>query len=75
MPVQAKVDGDQTGIVQTQRESIFLRGGFPRYAAAQSLAVDVIALFELVLQDDQLGARQKRHYRWVKTEIYAPPKR
>lgn len=79
VPVQAKVGSDQIGIVQTQQDVSFCAERFPaltcRPVAAQSLADDVIALFELVLQDDQLRVRQERHYRWVKTDVYAPPRR
>ena len=78
VPFQAKVGNDQIGIVQTQQDVSFCAQRFAALTclpvAAQSLADDVIALFELVLQDDQLRVRQERHYRWVKTEIYAPPR-
>ena len=79
MPVQATVGSDQIGTVQTQQDVNFCAERFPaltcRAVAAQSLADDVIALFEMVLQNDQLRARQARHYRWVKTDTYAPPRR
>ncbi len=64
---------------KNQQDVSFCAERFPaltcRPVAAQSLANDVIALFERVLQDEQLRVRQERHYRWVKTNVYAPPRR
>ena len=78
VPVQAKVGNDQIGIVQTQQDVRFCTERFPdlqcRPVAAQALAGDVIALFELVLQADELRVRQERHYRLVSTQPYSPAK-
>ena len=76
VPVQAKVGSDQIGIVQTQQDVAFCAERFPdlscRPVAAQALRDDVMALFELVLQDGQLRVRQERHYRLVDALPYVP---
>ena len=76
VPVQAKVGNDQIGIVQTQQDVGFCAERFPdlkcRPVAAQALPGDVIALFELVLQEGELRVKQERHYRLAATEAYVP---
>ena len=76
VPVQAKVGSDQIGIVQTQQDVGFCAERFPdlrcRPVAAQAMADEVIALFELVLQDNELRVKQERHYRLVEAAPYKP---
>lgn len=76
VPVQAKVGSDQIGIVQTQQDVGFCAERFPdlhcRPVAAQAMADQVIALFELVLQDNELRVKQERHYRLVEALPYLP---
>ena len=43
-----------------------------RPVAAQAMAGDVIALFELVLQVNELRVKQARHYRLVSALPYRP---
>ena len=63
IPVQAKGGKDQIGIVQ------FVEDKFPgmrcRAIAAQFMENEVIALFELTLQDDEIKVVEERHYRLV----------
>ena len=74
VPVQAKVGRDQISIVQTQQDVGFCAQRFPdlrcRPVAAQALDGEVIALFELVLQDGELRVKQERHYRLVEAQVY-----
>jgi hypothetical protein len=69
IPVQAKGGKDQIGIVQTTQDIRFVEEKFPdmrcRAIAAQFLDDNVIALFELTLQDDEIKVVEERHYRLV----------
>lgn len=69
IPVQAKGGSDQIGIVQTSQDIRFVEEKFPamrcRAIAAQFMADDIIALFELTLQDDDIKVVEERHYRLV----------
>ncbi|MBT9487868.1 MAG: endonuclease [Rubrivivax sp.] len=70
VPVQAKTGSDQIGIVQAQQDLRLCQERFPallcRPVAAQFLNAGGIALFELVLQQDQLRVKQERHYQLVR---------
>ncbi len=74
VPVQAKAGNDQIGIVQTRQDVQFCAERFPdlkcRPVAAQFLHGGALALFELVLQADELKIKQERHYQLVDTEPY-----
>ena len=69
IPVQAKGGKDQIGIVQTTQDIRFVEQKFPgmrcRAIAAQFMADELIALFELTLQDDEIKVVVERHYRLV----------
>jgi hypothetical protein len=69
IPVQAKGGKDQIGIVQTTQDIRFVEQKFPlmrcRAIAAQFMKDNVIALFELTLQDNQIKVVEERHYRTI----------
>ncbi|WP_424814529.1 hypothetical protein [Roseococcus sp. YIM B11640] len=73
IPVQAKVKKDQIGVVQISQDLSFAEWRFPklrcRPVAAQFMAGNVVALFELALiEDDQaieVKVVEERHYRLV----------
>ena len=69
IPVQAKGGKDQIGIVQTAQDIRFaeqkFRGMRCRAIAAQFMADDTVALFELTLKDDEIKVVEERHYRLV----------
>lgn len=69
IPVQAKGGKDQIGVVQTTQDIRFAESKFPgmrcRPIAAQFMADNVVALFELALEGDDLKVREERHYRLV----------
>lgn len=69
IPVQAKGGKDQIGIVQTTQDIRFVEQKFPgmkcRAIAAQFMADEIVALFELTLQDDDIKVVDERHYRLV----------
>lgn len=69
IPVQAKGGNDQIGIVQTTQDIRWVEQKFPdlscRAIAAQFMADDVVALFELTLQDDEVRVVDEKHYKLV----------
>ncbi len=69
IPVQVKGGKDQIGIVQTTQDLRFAEQRFPgmmvRAVAAQFMKDQVIALFELTLQNDEVRVAEERHYRLV----------
>ena len=69
IPVQAKGGKDQIGIVQTSQDIRFVEEKFPgmrcRAIAAQFMDTQIVALFELTLQDDEIKVVEERHYRLV----------
>lgn len=69
IPVQAKGGKDQIGLVQTAQDIRFVDEKFPgmrcRAIAAQFMSGEVIALFELVLEGDEIKVAEERHYRLV----------
>ncbi len=69
IPVQAKGGKDQIGIVQTRQDIRFVEEKFPgmrcRAIAAQFMDAQVVALFELALQNDEIKVVEERHYRLV----------
>lgn len=66
IPVQAKGGRDQIGIVQTTQDIRFVEQKFPgvrcRAISAQFMEGGVVALFELILQDDEIRVADERHY-------------
>jgi len=69
IPVQAKGGSDQIGIVQISQDIRFVEDKFPgmrcRAIAAQFMDDNIIALFELTLQNDEIKVVEERHYRLV----------
>ena len=76
IPVQAKGEKDQIGIVQTTQDIRFAEQKFPgmrcRAIAAQFLDNDVVALFELTLQASEIKVVEERHYRLVPADRLDP---
>jgi len=74
IPVQAKGGNDQIGVVQTAQDIKFAEKKFPgmlcRAIAAQFMGENVVALFELTLEDDQVKIVDEKHYKLIsKDEI------
>lgn len=69
IPVQAKGGKDQIGIVQTSQDIRFVSEKFPgircRAISAQFMEDQVVALFELTLQDNEIKVVEERHYKLV----------
>ncbi len=69
IPVQAKGGKDQIGIVQTTQDIRFVEEKFPgmrcRAVSAQFMHDDIVAMFELTLQDDDIKVVEERHYKLV----------
>ena len=69
IPVQAKGGSDQLGAVQTEQDLDCCKEKFPnlvcRSVSAQFLSDDLIALFELTLEDDMVKVVEEKHYRLV----------
>ncbi|WP_415909129.1 endonuclease [Oleiharenicola sp. Vm1] len=69
IPVQAKGGNDKLGAVQTEQDIAFCRDKFPelicRPISAQFMADDLIALFELTIEDDEIKIVDEVHYRLV----------
>lgn len=69
IPVQAKGGKDQIGIVQIAQDIRFVREKFPdmrcRAIAAQFMENEIVALFELTLQDGEIRVVDEKHYRLV----------
>ena len=69
IPVQAKGGKDQIGIVQTTQDIRFVEERFPgmrcRAIAAQFMDDNIVALFELTLQEDDIKVVEERHYKLV----------
>lgn len=69
MPVQAKGGTDQLGVIQTEQDILCCAAKFPslicRAISTQFMANDVIALFELTVEDDEIRVVEERHYRLV----------
>lgn len=69
IPVQAKGGKDQIGIVQTTQDIRYVEQKFPgmrcRAIAAQFMSEQVVVLFELTLQGDEVKVVDERHYRLV----------
>ena len=69
IPVQAKGKKDHIGIVQSTQDIRFAEQKYPgmrcRAIAAQFLEHEVVALFELTKQHDEVKVVEERHYRLV----------
>lgn len=76
IPVQAKGGKDQIGIVQTTQDIRFVEEKFPgmrcRAVSAQFMDDDIVAMFELTLQDDDIKVVEERHYKLVPAKKLNP---
>ncbi len=76
LPVQAKGAKDRIGIVQIEQDIAVCSEKFPglicRSIAAQSMANQMIALFELDQSDDGIKVSAEKHYRLVRSEELSP---
>lgn len=72
VPVQAKVNSDRHGVVQTTQDIKFCRAKFPtlccRAISVQSMSDDRIAMFELALHDGEIQIVEEKHYQLVATK-------
>lgn len=69
IPVQAKGGKDQISVVQTQQDIQCCNEKFPgiacRAVSAQFMDSDIVALFELTVENDEVRVVDERHYRLV----------
>ncbi|MEQ8531594.1 MAG: hypothetical protein RIB86_07065 [Imperialibacter sp.] len=69
MPVQAKGGNDQLSVVQTNQDIMCCSEKYPnlicRAISAQFMEDDLIALFELTIQEGQIKVAQEKHYKLV----------
>ena len=76
IPVQAKGGKDRLGVTQTRQDIACCDQKFPglvcRPVSAQFMPDDTIALFELVLQGDDVKIAEERHYKLVPSEQIGP---
>jgi hypothetical protein len=76
VPVQAKGGKDRLGVTQTRQDIACCAQKFPglvcRPVSAQFMPDDTIALFELVLQGDDVKIAEERHYKLVPSEQISP---
>lgn len=76
IPVQAKGGSDQLSVVQTKQDIQCCTEKFPdiicRAISTQFMADDLIALFELTVQEDEIRLVRERHYRLVASNEISP---
>jgi hypothetical protein len=69
VPVQAKGGNDKLSVVQTKQDLACCEEKFPdltcRPVSAQFIGTDLIAMFELTLEDGMVKVAEERHYRLV----------
>lgn len=69
IPVQAKGGKDQIGVVQTGQDIAFATEKFPgmrcRPIAVQFMNAEVIAMFELTIDDGEVKVVEERHYKLI----------
>jgi hypothetical protein len=72
LPVQAKGGSDQLSVVQTKQDISCCAEKFPnlicRSISAQFMASDLIAMFELTLEDGHVKVVDEKHYRLVPSD-------
>ena len=72
VPVQAKRGSDKLGSIQIRQDMAYCAKKFPslicRSIAVQFMANDLIAMFELTLDDGQVKILDERHYKLVTGE-------
>jgi len=76
IPVQAKVGKDRHSVVQTKQDLLFCAERYPvllcKTVSAQFIESDLIAMFELGLEDGRVVIQQERHYRLCPAKQIAP---
>ena len=69
LPVQAKGGSDQLSVVQSEQDLLWCRERLPnlicRPILTQFAEGDLIAMFEVTLEDDEIKLVQEKHYRLV----------
>lgn len=69
VPVQAKGGNDKHGVVQTDQDILYCQSKFPdlvcRAVSVQFMSNGRIAMFELMVQDDEIKVVEERHYQLV----------
>ena len=69
IPVQAKGGTDKLAVIQTTQDLAYCAEKFPsltaRAISAQFMQDNIIALFELTLEDHEVKIVEERHYRLV----------
>jgi hypothetical protein len=72
VPVQAKGGSDRLAVIQTKQDIACCREKFPRLTcrpvSAQFMADDVIAMFELTIEGDEVKVFEEKHYRLVPSD-------
>ncbi|MBT3351791.1 MAG: endonuclease [Nitrospinaceae bacterium] len=72
IPIQAKGGKDQLSVVQTKQDISCCTDKFPnlicRALSSQFMTENLIAIFELTVQDDQIRIVDEKHYRLVPSE-------
>lgn len=72
LPVQAKGGSDQLSVVQTKQDIACCAEKYPalicRSISAQFMADNLIALFELTVENDEVKVVDERHYRLVPSD-------
>lgn len=72
IPVQAKGGPDHIGVVQTSQDIRWCAERFPgircKAISAQFLDDDVVAMFEVTVQEDEVKVVEERHYKLVPAE-------
>jgi hypothetical protein len=76
MPVQAKGGNDRLSVVQTAQDIACCKEKFPdltcRPLSAQFISEDVIAMFELALDADDIKLVEEKHYKLVLADQIGP---
>jgi len=76
VPVQAKVGKDKSGVAQTIQDYSWATVRFPslipRLVSAQFMKNNIIALFELTVQDSQVRIVDEKHYQLVEARDLSP---
>lgn len=76
LPVQAKGGNDQLSVVQAKQDIACCAQKFPnlvcRAISAQFMADDLIAMFELTQEEDEVKVVEEKHYRLVPADQIGP---
>lgn len=76
IPVQAKGGSDQLSVVQTKQDLSYCAERYPnlicRAISAQFMEDNLIALFELTVEEDEVKVVEERHYRLVASDEITP---